>query len=171
MARYPTQFSQHFSHIALQTAEELLMKHVTSIKKIIESGDREEAQQAIDNLLELGPNNLEALKLKAMLYSSEGRFSEEAQVWHRVLQVWWPPILSVSKTIISRIDLWLVWLLNVFCDLTSVKHLPYTRYHAGVVRYVCTLSPFTVGRDYVWLGTFAQISHRLSYGFNCRDTL
>lgn len=63
------------------------MKHVSAIKKIIEDGQREEALVAIDNLLELGPTNLEALKLKALIYASEGRLSEEAIVWNRVLQV------------------------------------------------------------------------------------
>lgn len=63
------------------------MRHVNTIKKIIDEGKRAEAISAIDNLLELGPANMEALKLKAMLFAAEGRYSEEALVWHRVLEV------------------------------------------------------------------------------------
>jgi len=63
------------------------MKHVTAIRKIIDDGQIPEAYSAIDNLLSLGPHNLEALKLKALLYHSEGRFMEEAEVWFKVLEV------------------------------------------------------------------------------------
>jgi hypothetical protein len=63
------------------------MRHVSTIKKIISSGNREEALVAIDNLLALGPNNTDALKLKAMIFASEGKFQEESSVWHRVLKV------------------------------------------------------------------------------------
>jgi tetratricopeptide (TPR) repeat protein len=63
------------------------MKHVTSIRKIIEQGDRPSAHKAIEDLLALGPNNLEALKLKAMMYASEGRFQDEANIWDRILRV------------------------------------------------------------------------------------
>jgi hypothetical protein len=63
------------------------MKHVSAIQKIIARGELREAHDALESLLSLGPNNLEALKLQAMLYHGEGRFLEEAQVWHRVLTV------------------------------------------------------------------------------------
>lgn len=63
------------------------MRHVKSIRAIIASGDRTSAYGAIDDLLALGPNNLEALKLKATLYASEGRFQDEAEIWNRILRI------------------------------------------------------------------------------------
>ena len=38
----------------------------------------------MEQLLELGPNNVQALKLMASLYVHQGRFDEEEQVWRRV---------------------------------------------------------------------------------------
>jgi tetratricopeptide (TPR) repeat protein len=63
------------------------MKHVTAIKAYIAKGDTQEAYSALDNLLALGPNNIEALKLQAMLYNAEGRYTEETTVWHKVLTI------------------------------------------------------------------------------------
>ena len=63
------------------------MLHVKQIRTIVESGDGDQAHQALDQLLALGPNNLEALKLRASLFESEGRFTEESRVWERVATV------------------------------------------------------------------------------------
>lgn len=63
------------------------MRHVAQIKEIVASGDVPKAHEALEDLLALGPNNLEALKLKAQLFAREGRFLEEAKIWDRVLQV------------------------------------------------------------------------------------
>ena len=63
------------------------MRHVAHIKKIVEEGQRDEALVAIENLLYLGPKNLEALKLKALIFASEGKFEDETQVWLRILQI------------------------------------------------------------------------------------
>ncbi len=63
------------------------MKHVAAIEKYIEEGLAEEAYAAIDNLLSLGPKNINALKLRARLLSEEGRFDEEAEVWLKVLKL------------------------------------------------------------------------------------
>ena len=52
---------------------------------MVEEGSHEDAHEALDRLLSLGPGNLEALKLKCFLYSVEGRFYEESRVWERVL--------------------------------------------------------------------------------------
>ena len=60
------------------------MKHVRQIRGLIDQGELTEAQQALDELLSLGPGNLEALKLRAMLYGYEGRFHEEARAWEEV---------------------------------------------------------------------------------------
>lgn len=63
------------------------MKHVNAIRQLLEEGQRAEAKGAIDDLLAIGPSNLEALKLKALLFSSEGRFEEEEKAWLRILEI------------------------------------------------------------------------------------
>ena len=57
---------------------------VENIKKIVAKGDLEQAQEALDTLLELGPSNLEALKLKAALLKAQGKFDAERQIWIRI---------------------------------------------------------------------------------------
>ena len=52
---------------------------------MMEEGQHEKAHEALDNLLSLGPGNLEALKLKSILFATEGRFLEEARVWERII--------------------------------------------------------------------------------------
>jgi len=68
-------------------ADTVLMKHVSAIKDIVAKGQFEEAHQALEDLLELGPNNMEALKLKAALFQHVGRFDEEENVWRRIIEV------------------------------------------------------------------------------------
>ena len=63
------------------------MIHVKQIKTLVDSGQRDEALAAIENLLVLGPSNLEALKIKAFLMESAGKFEEEYKIWQRVLEV------------------------------------------------------------------------------------
>ena len=63
------------------------MQHLAKINKMLDQGERDSAKFALDDLLLLGPNNLEGLKLKALIFSSEGRFQEEAQVWQRIFEV------------------------------------------------------------------------------------
>ncbi len=57
---------------------------VEKIKKIVANGDLEQAQEALDTLLELGPSNVEALKLKAALLKVQGKFDAERQIWIRI---------------------------------------------------------------------------------------
>jgi tetratricopeptide (TPR) repeat protein len=63
------------------------MKHVTQIRKIVEQGHLDEAHKAIEDLLELGPKNLEALKLKAALFEHVGRFEDEENLWRRIIEI------------------------------------------------------------------------------------
>lgn len=63
------------------------MLHVKQIREIVDAGRNSEAHDALDQLLTLGPNNLEALKLRARLYEFEGRFADEAKVWERIATV------------------------------------------------------------------------------------
>lgn len=63
------------------------MKHVQKIQELFDAGERSEASNALETLLALGPNNIEALKLKAMLFGSEGRFQDEEKVWYRVAEI------------------------------------------------------------------------------------
>lgn len=63
------------------------MLHVKQIREIVDAGKSDEAHQALDQLLALGPNNTEALKLRARLHESEGRFADEAKIWDRIAQV------------------------------------------------------------------------------------
>lgn len=52
---------------------------------MMEDGQHDKAHAALDNLLSLGPGNLEALKLKSILFASEGRFLEEARMWEKII--------------------------------------------------------------------------------------
>ena len=61
--------------------------HVKQIRTIVDSGKNDEAHEALDQLLALGPNNTEALKLRAKLLEYEGRFADEAKVWERILTI------------------------------------------------------------------------------------
>ena len=63
------------------------MKHVAAIKELLEDGKTEEAQSALENLLALWPSNVEALKIKATVFASEGRFQEEERTWYEILEI------------------------------------------------------------------------------------
>src|SRR5690606_9531918 len=62
-------------------------QHVKQIEDIIDKGKTQEAHDALDQLLELGPNNTAALKLRAQLYSFEGRFADENRVWEKIAAI------------------------------------------------------------------------------------
>ncbi|MBI2602708.1 MAG: hypothetical protein HYW48_06610 [Deltaproteobacteria bacterium] len=64
-----------------------MVKRVEDIRSLIDRGEFEEAQTSLDGILELGPRNLEALKLKAFLYSCQGRFEDEASTWRKIIEV------------------------------------------------------------------------------------
>ncbi len=68
-------------------ADKLLMKHVNAIKEIVAQGQFEEAHEALADLLELGPHNMDALKLKAALFEHVGRFEDEDIVWRRIIEI------------------------------------------------------------------------------------
>ena len=63
------------------------MMHVKQINELIETGKAYEAEDALEQLLALGPKNTEALKLKAYILSSQGRFEEELETWLRILKI------------------------------------------------------------------------------------
>lgn len=63
------------------------MKHLNSIKKIVDEGQFEEAHSALEDLLEMGPKNVEAIKLKAALFAHVGRFDDEEAAWRRVIDI------------------------------------------------------------------------------------
>ncbi|MBQ47608.1 MAG: hypothetical protein CMP10_09110 [Zetaproteobacteria bacterium] len=63
------------------------MKHIENIERLLEKGHTEDAWEALDNLLTLGPNNVAALKLKAFLYKGQGRFAEEEGLWHKIYDI------------------------------------------------------------------------------------
>ena len=60
------------------------MIHLKQIEDFVDQGLVERAEQALDNLLELGPKNTEAIKLRAMLYERSGQFMQESKMWERV---------------------------------------------------------------------------------------
>src|SRR4051812_29827081 len=60
------------------------MLHVKQIRAVIEAGEADQAHQALDQLLALGPNNTDALKLRASLLEHEGRFAAEAKIWEKI---------------------------------------------------------------------------------------
>jgi len=63
------------------------MRHVKQIQMLVDQGQVAEAHDALDNLLSLGPKNVEALKLRAQLYSAEGRFKDEASIWDHLATI------------------------------------------------------------------------------------
>ncbi len=63
------------------------MKHVNAIKEMIHEGQIYEAKEALEDLLELGPNNIEALKLLAFLFNHQGKYEDEELVWRRVFEI------------------------------------------------------------------------------------
>ncbi len=64
-----------------------MVMRVKDIQDAIDRGQFDEAHGALEELLRLGPKNLEALKKKAALFSFEGKFSEEGAVWRKILEV------------------------------------------------------------------------------------
>lgn len=60
---------------------------IEHVQKQIEDGKFSEAYSALEDILSLGPTNIGALKMKALLLSSEGKFSEEATVWRKILSI------------------------------------------------------------------------------------
>jgi len=63
------------------------MRHVTTIKKLIAAGQLSQAHEALEELLEIGPKNMEALKLLAALYVHQGRFEDEERIWRRIYEI------------------------------------------------------------------------------------
>ncbi|MBC7662076.1 MAG: hypothetical protein H7249_20465 [Chitinophagaceae bacterium] len=63
------------------------MKHINAIQKIVDDGHFEEAHLALENLLEMGPSNVEAIKLKAALFAHVGRFDDEELAWRRIIDI------------------------------------------------------------------------------------
>lgn len=63
------------------------MKNVAEIQSIAESGDLQSAHQALDGLLEMGPRNIEALKLRARLFEVSGQFQQEAKIWDQIARI------------------------------------------------------------------------------------
>lgn len=61
--------------------------NVAVIQQKAESGDLEGAHSALDTLLEMGPNNIEAIKLRARLYQVTGHFTQEALMWEKIAQL------------------------------------------------------------------------------------
>jgi hypothetical protein len=63
------------------------MKHVKDIRVLISDGQVKEATDALEILLEFGPNNVEALKIQALLASHFGKFDEEEDHWRKILAI------------------------------------------------------------------------------------
>lgn len=63
------------------------MKHVSAVRDLFSEGKSEEAEDALDNLLALGPSNIEALKIKAALLGKKGQLAEEAEIWLKISQI------------------------------------------------------------------------------------
>ncbi len=61
------------------------MAHVKEILANINRGEETQAHEEIQELLSLGPKNVQALKLQAALCAREGNFEVEAQIWQKVL--------------------------------------------------------------------------------------
>ena len=70
-----------------KTTDEKSMMHVKQIKNKIDHGQFDTALADIENLLLLGPNNLDALKLKAFLMEGMGHFHDALRVWLHIAQI------------------------------------------------------------------------------------
>ncbi len=75
------------SKVLSSLSDEASMQHVKQIQTIVDAGDHDKAHDALDQLLSLGPKNTQALKLRAALFEAEGRFNDEAKVWHRIATI------------------------------------------------------------------------------------
>ena len=60
------------------------MLPLDKIVELVDRGDFTKAYKAVNQVLDLGPKNVRALKLKALMYACEGRFSEEDALWQRI---------------------------------------------------------------------------------------
>ena len=60
---------------------------MAAIRKMLDEGKVREAEGAMEDLLFLGPSNIDALKLKAMIFAAEGRFVEEERVWNQIFRI------------------------------------------------------------------------------------
>ena len=64
-----------------------MVMHVEKIEELVDQGKANEAFEALDQLLSLGPSNTSALKLKANIYESQGKFEEEFTVWTKIIEI------------------------------------------------------------------------------------
>lgn len=60
---------------------------IEDIRHLIDNGALDQAQEKINELLELGPQNLQALKFKALLFSLKGMFGHEHKVWRKIVEI------------------------------------------------------------------------------------
>ena len=60
------------------------MMNLKTIEQKLDEGSLEDAENAIEDLLALGPNNIAALKLKAQIFEHQGLFRKADQVWQTV---------------------------------------------------------------------------------------
>jgi hypothetical protein len=63
------------------------MKHVNEAQKLFAAGDGTGALQVLENLLDLAPRNPEALRMKARILDSWGRFDESYQTLLKLSQL------------------------------------------------------------------------------------
>jgi hypothetical protein len=61
------------------------MNSIAHIKELIEKGETSKALGHLENILFLGPKNIEALKLKAFILRAQGHFEEEEILWSKIL--------------------------------------------------------------------------------------
>ena len=67
-----------------RSPETKIMMNLANIEKTLDEGSLSEAENAIDDLLALGPNNIGALKLKAQIFEHQGLFRKADQIWQTV---------------------------------------------------------------------------------------
>jgi hypothetical protein len=73
--------------VFVRPSDQESMKNIAQILSIAEAGDLAGAHTALDSLLSMGPQNIEALKLRARLLEVAGRFQMEAKVWTQVAKI------------------------------------------------------------------------------------
>ena len=61
-----------------------MIKKLAKIKDFLNEGRQVEAEIALELFLKFGPQNLEALKLKAFLFSQKGLFAKEYEMWLQI---------------------------------------------------------------------------------------
>jgi len=63
------------------------MRHIKQIESLLDQDKTQEAEDALELLLSLGPSNTAALKLQAKLCEYKGKFQQELSLWKKIYSI------------------------------------------------------------------------------------